>query len=90
MHAQRRQPHPVQRIRASRALPRAAKVQRLGIDIAVRDVTRTIEASVEPPRTARYREIPGRAHARRKQGYPRCELVCVVPDEEAPCGDEDL
>lgn len=90
VHTQRRQPHPVQRIRAPGALPCAAEVQRLSIDIVARNITRTIEARVEAPRTARYREIPGRACTRRKQGHPRREFICVVPDEEALCGEEGV
>jgi hypothetical protein len=90
VHTQRRQPHPVQRIRAPHALPGTAEVQRLSIDIAVRDVTRAIEAGVEPPRATRYREVPRGACSSRKQGHPRREFICVVPNEEALCWEEGL
>jgi len=72
MHAQRRQPHPIERIRrtdiAALALATfaATEVERRGIYDTERDVTRAIESGVERPGTAGDGEVSRRVKPRRE------------------------
>ena len=92
VHAQRRQPHPIERIRAARrALSAAAEVERLGVDGGAEwHVPRAIEPRVERPCAAGDGEVPGREKACGQWRYPGRELVCVVPDQEASGGQKDV
>jgi len=73
MHAQRRQPHPIERVRrtatASLALATfaaAAEVERRGIYGTERDVTRAIESRVKRPGAAGDGEVSRRVKLRRE------------------------
>jgi len=72
MHAQRRQPHPIEAIRRTAiaaltlATFAAAEVERRGIYGTERDVTRAIKSHVERPGAARDGEVSRRVKPRRE------------------------
>ena len=95
MHAQRRQPHAIERIRRRTALTASlalatfaatvaiAEVERRSIHDTERNVAGAIESRIERPGAARDGEVSRRVESRREYGHPGRQLVRVVPDQEA-------
>lgn len=84
MHAQRRQPDTIHRVRALIA-PLPAQIERLYEVLAgyrERRGRRTLEFLIKRPRAAGYGNIPHGIMQRGEHREPRCELVSVVSDDE--------